>query len=78
MIELKQYFDLQKKIYDYFGYVEDWVVFPIEDSTNCFWYKNGTEVCFSESKDDLLNTEKGNYYIRDFYPRQSIQVKITL
>lgn len=34
---LKQYFDLQKKIYDYFGYEEDWVVIPLDDCTNRYW-----------------------------------------
>ena len=30
---LDDYFKLQKEIYDHFGYTEDWVVIPIEDST---------------------------------------------
>jgi hypothetical protein len=35
---LKDYFDLQKKIYDYFGYKEDWVVIPINDALEYYWY----------------------------------------
>lgn len=34
---LDDYFRLQKQIYDYFGYVEDWCVFPIEDRTDFYW-----------------------------------------
>lgn len=30
MKQLDEYFKLQKEIYDYFGYKEDWVVIPIE------------------------------------------------
>ena len=29
---LDQYFKLQKEIYDYFGYKEDWVVIPLYDN----------------------------------------------
>ena len=34
---LDDYFKLQKEVYDYFGYVEDWVVIPLEDGTEYFW-----------------------------------------
>lgn len=32
-----EYFNIQKQIYDYFGYVEDWRVLPLEDSRDYFW-----------------------------------------
>lgn len=38
---LEQYFNLQKQIYDYFGYVEDWVVIPLDDQTNKYWMITG-------------------------------------
>lgn len=31
---LNEYFKLQKEIYDYFGYKEDWVVIPIDDASS--------------------------------------------
>ena len=34
---LKQYFDFQKKIHDFFGYVEDGETIPIEDTTEYYW-----------------------------------------
>lgn len=40
---LKEYFDIQQKIYDYFGYVEDWVVIPIDDATKYYWYIQGND-----------------------------------
>ncbi len=53
---LKKYFDLQKEIYEYFGYVEDWVVIPLEDSTDYNWIlrenENGSGVV-SFSKDEF-------------------------
>jgi len=35
---LDQYFKLQKEIYDYFGYVEDWVVIPLDDERGSWWF----------------------------------------
>lgn len=34
---LKQYTILQKQIHDYFGYVEDWAVIPMDDCTDLYW-----------------------------------------
>ena len=34
---------LQNDIYEYFGYEEDWCVFPIEDRREYFWRINGDE-----------------------------------
>ena len=38
---LKEYFKLQKEIFDYFGYVENYRVIPIEDATDQYWYLTG-------------------------------------
>jgi len=37
---LTNYFALQKKIYDHFGYIEDWVVIPLNDQREMFWILN--------------------------------------
>lgn len=55
---LEDYFKLQKEIYDYFGYKEDWVVIPIDDGTDYFWRlkqeKNGSgEVQFADNKENI-------------------------
>jgi len=34
---LDDYLELQKQIYNYFGYKEDWVVIPIDDRRNYYW-----------------------------------------
>lgn len=34
---LDDYFKLQKKIFDYFGYKEDWVVIPMVDHREYYW-----------------------------------------
>ena len=35
---LEKYFELQKEIYEYFGYEEEWSVYPIDDQTRYFWF----------------------------------------
>jgi hypothetical protein len=55
---LDQYFGLQKQIYDYFGYREDWVVIPLDDAREYYWRIEGGEgsggrVVFAKSPDVL-------------------------
>jgi hypothetical protein len=40
MEKLTEYFKLQKEIYDYFGYEEDWCKFPISDAREFYWELN--------------------------------------
>jgi hypothetical protein len=47
---LTQYFALQKKIYEYFGYSEDWKTIPLDDSTVLYWH--------------LTQNENGGGYVR--------------
>jgi hypothetical protein len=35
--ELDKYFKLRQEIFDYFGYVEDWVVLPFDDARDYYW-----------------------------------------
>ncbi|MFQ5686967.1 MAG: hypothetical protein ACE5GV_09940 [Candidatus Scalindua sp.] len=67
---LKDYFALQKKIYSYFGYVEDWEVIPLEDATDYFWaldkdFRSG--VHFAKNQEDVLNGY--GYYNEIYYQR---------
>jgi len=78
MEQLKKYFELQKEIYDYFGYVEDWVVIPLEDHTDCHWMIVGDErtgTCVFSHKqfdEDLISAGKeiysGPIYTQRFLP----------
>lgn len=34
---LTEYFNLQKKIYEYFGYEEDWKIIPVSDCREYYW-----------------------------------------
>lgn len=66
---LDQYFEIQKQIYDYFGYKEDWKVIPLEDRRECFWYLAKHEVLYAESMEDF-DEEKGNYYLDEIYTQR--------
>lgn len=75
MKKLDEYFKLQKEIYDYFGYEEDWVVIPLEDNTEHFWQldlnddgKTG-EVLFAKTKESLINQDV-HYYSNDIYTQR--------
>ena len=54
---LDDYNKLRENLFEYFGYVEDWCVYPLDDATMYYWYINGSEtdgeVHFSEDKDEL-------------------------
>lgn len=67
---LTDYFDLQKKIYDHFGYAEDWVVIPMDDAREMFWILQQGEdgkgfVRFAETEEKLFSD--GDYYENEIY-----------
>lgn len=71
MKELDDYFSLQKNIYDYFGYVEDWVVIPLDDQRESYWHldsdKDGpTDVFYANTEEELSNKE-GEYFEASIY-----------
>ena len=59
---LTDYFELQQKIYDFFGYREDWRVIPLIDRRECYWALGEEAVLFAEKPltHDLIAL--GNYY----------------
>ena len=72
MEKLDQYFKLQKEIYDYFGYVEDWVVIPLDDCRDYYWrlYGEGPgEVRYAESE-ELLDDPDLDYYTSSIYTQR--------
>jgi len=73
---LKKYFELQKQIYEYFGYKEDWVVIPLDDATGYYWAIVGGEqggvVRYSEQKESSLKvdgTYEDDIYTQRFLPK---------
>jgi len=75
---LTDYFNLQKKIFDYFGYVEDWVSISLADKTNVYWFLTGVGENSSyvyrykpftlESVEDV-DVYSGEVYTQRFLPK---------
>ena len=71
---LKAYFNVRQSVYDYFGYVEDWRVIPLDDATDYFWTLHQDAegrgfVGFADSLEEL-EAEDGNYYQNDIYTQR--------
>ncbi len=73
---LTEYIDIKKKIHEYFGYVEDWKVIPLEDFTGYYWKlnleKDGRgEVIFKETPFKELDGEcyVNHIYTQHFLPK---------
>ncbi len=65
-----EYFRLQEKIYEYFGFVEDWVVLPLDDRRECFWLLiDEASVQYSKNKEDIIN-DTGDYCEDEIYKQR--------
>lgn len=61
------------KIFDYFGYVEDWRIFPIVFYTEYYWAEDGDRVVFSEEKENLIQEDLvGNHYCHSIYKQRHL------
>ena len=72
---LDDYFEIQKKIYDYFGYKEDWVVIPIDDAREYFWKMTGYligYVRFAETEEQLNDEIGMGYYENEIYTQRHL------
>ena len=69
---LDEYFRLQKEVHDYFGYVENWRVIPLDDQTDMYWRLNGEgpgTVTYANSPEEL-ESEEGNCYEDEIYTQR--------
>lgn len=68
---IENYEKALKEIYDHVGFVEDWVVYPICDETDKYWYVNGDdeEVVYGDSV-DKIEEQKGDYYCDEIYKQR--------
>lgn len=68
-----EYVKLQKDIFDYFGYVENWRILPLVFDLEMFWAENGTNVVFSESGYNLTDEDLvGNHYCNEIYTQRHL------
>jgi|ERR1041385_1047199 hypothetical protein len=71
---LDEYLSLLKRIHEYFGYVQDWRVIPIDDRREYYWHLEGEgpgTVGFADTEEELQSQE-GNYYQDDIYTQRHL------
>jgi hypothetical protein len=54
---LDRYLELRQQVFAYFGYVEGWQAFPIEDTRMFFWRLTDGQVCFAETENGMGDRE---------------------
>lgn len=73
IIMFDKYFKMQQDIFDYFGYVEDWVNIPLVDHREYYWHyaEGGSIISYSEKFLTTQIVEAGNeYYEASIYTQQ--------
>lgn len=71
---LDEYLSLKAQIFEYFGYVEDWVVLQIDDARGYFWRLDGEGpgvVRFAE-KEEHLDDGSGDHYENEIYTQRHL------
>lgn len=68
---ISAFFNSQKAVHDYFGYVEDWVAIPLDDSSEYFWFvdEDSGFVRFAETR-EILEDNDGEYYEDEIYTQR--------
>ncbi len=72
--KIEVYEEARQAIFDHVGYVEDWVVIPLDDQRRRFWRLDGENrgsVHYADSKEELIN-EEGNYYTAEIYTQRHL------
>lgn len=72
---LKDYFELEKQIHEFFGYVENWVTIPLDDCTDSIWMLSGEgsgdQVYYADTIEDFKIGKfyGGPIYTQCFLPK---------
>lgn len=71
MTIIQDYEKAKQTIYDHVGFVEDWVIYPIDDCTDKYWNVNeeDKEVYYADSENEFINGD-GNYYVDELYTQR--------
>lgn len=74
---LDNYTNLRNQIFEYFEYVEDWRILPLDDSTEYYWQLTvesyGDVVRFAETREQLEDKDAGDYYSNSVYTQCHLQ-----
>lgn len=69
--KIKKFHELEKEIHEYFGYREDWVVIPIENTTNMYWtIIDNDAVRYAYTQKEVIDTNDELEYYEDMIYKQ--------
>lgn len=66
---IENYNKALQDLYDHVDFVEDWVVYAVDDRTGMFWYIYSDEVYYAENIEEF-NKEDGMYYADEIYTQR--------
>lgn len=77
---LDNYNKALEELYNYFGFKEDWTVYPIDDAREYFWEMDNNEVKFYDSKEAYEEQDDSHTYSNEilhhrFYPKSVYEGK---
>lgn len=65
---IENYNKAKQEIYDHVGFEEDWVVYPIDDSTEFYWTVDENSVKYANLEVGLLS--ESEYFQDDIYTQR--------
>lgn len=71
---LDKYKAIRDELFTYFGYVENWMVLPIDDAREFYWRLESEisgSVEFADTEEEL-KAEDGNYYANEIYTQRHL------
>lgn len=81
MKTLDKYNESLQELYDYFGFVEDYVVYPIDDRREYYWmlgegFFSDNSVLFADKFEHLYPEPTGDHYSNSIYTQRFYQKHI--
>lgn len=65
---MENYDNAIQKLYDHVGFVEDWVVYPIDNRTEMFWHIEDGDVRYAGTLEQL--NSNGDYWEDEIYTQR--------
>jgi hypothetical protein len=68
LIMIKAFNEALQDLYNHVGFVEDWVVYPVDDRTEMFWKVISGEVKYAETMEEFNSDD--DYYVDSIYTQR--------
>ena len=65
---IENYNNAEEALFEHVGFNPDWVVYPIDDNTDKYWYCDGKIVKFANDMEQF--NSDGDYYEDDVYEQR--------